>query len=218
MSVDEQATTGRKRRGGAIAAILGVVVLLAAGGTMIYLGLQPTAPEPAPLPTAFTASPKAQVSVDATAKELPADTLSIPDLGVQAPLLPGEVITKDGGRTLDIPGDPAKLTLYAGGAEPCASEGTVLVAGHVSSYGVHGALWSLSKIEANAPVIMTCADGTATTWQAVSVDVTAKAALPQDIFTDTGPKRAVLVTCGGPVMADGHYRDNVIVELAPVDS
>lgn len=80
MSVDEQATTGRKRRGGAIAAILGVVVLLAAGGTMIYLGLQPTAPEPAPLPTAFTASPKAQVSVDATAKELPADTLSIPDL------------------------------------------------------------------------------------------------------------------------------------------
>ncbi len=212
------ATTPRKR-GSTFAVLASILVLLGAGGVMIYLGLQPGEPEPAPLPSAFTASPVPRVSIDAAAaKELPPNSLSIPDLGVQAPLLPGEVVTQDGERTLDIPGDPAKLTRYAGGAKPCSSEGTVLVAGHVSSYGVHGALWSLSEIEANAPVAMTCDDGTITTWQVVSVDVTPKAALPQDIFTESGPLRAVLVTCGGPVLADGHYRDNVIVELAPVEA
>lgn len=196
-----------------------MILLLGAGGTLIYLGLQPGEPEPAPLPTSFTAEPNPDLELDPAALEdLPADTLAIPDLDIEAPLLPGDIVTLDAGRTLVIPSDPAKLTIYSGGAEPCDKKGTVMVAGHVSSYGVHGALWSLSKIQPNAPVVMTCSDGTVTTWQAVSVDATPKSALPQDIFTNKGPLRAVIVTCGGPVMADGHYRDNVVVELVKVDT
>ena len=43
-----------------------------------------------------------------------------------------------------------------------------------------------------------------------------KAALPTSIFTRTGERRLVLVTCGGPFdAARRRYRDNVIVTALP---
>ena len=43
-----------------------------------------------------------------------------------------------------------------------------------------------------------------------------KAELPTSIFTRTGERRLVLVTCGGPFDArTERYRDNVIVTAVP---
>ena len=43
-----------------------------------------------------------------------------------------------------------------------------------------------------------------------------KAALPTSIYTRTGERRLVLVTCGGPFDAKTkRYRDNVIVTALP---
>ena len=55
-----------------------------------------------------------------------------------------------------------------------------------------------------------------TVWSAVQAAEMPKDELPTDIFNASGERRLVVVTCGGPVMANGHYRDNVIVSFAPV--
>jgi hypothetical protein len=42
------------------------------------------------------------------------------------------------------------------------------------------------------------------------------AALPASIYSRTGPRRLVLVTCGGPFNQNiGHYRDNIVVTAVP---
>jgi hypothetical protein len=189
------------------------------GAYMIQLGMNPL-PEPAPLPEPFIVVAGSVEDrpdpVEAPAMER--SMLAIPSLGVSAAMIPGTIVGEGTDRTLQIPPDPARLTVFREGASPCDSNGTVLVAGHVSSSGVHGALWPLAGIRPLAAVYMSCEDGTRTQWEVVAVFVTPKGELSQDIFTSEGRLRAEIVTCGGPVMPDGHYRDNVRVELRRVQT
>lgn len=199
--------------------LVAVAPSLVAGAWLLASGLGVTQqPGPAPEPTPFTVSgqvadpAEALVRDEQSAPQLAPDRLAIPSLGIEAPLVPGTISR----RSLEIPDDPATLTLYEGGGEPCGTTGTVLAAGHVVSRGTRGALWPLHRIEPRATAWLSCGDGALTTWRVVGVEVTRKRDLPQDVFDRSGPRRLVVVTCGGPVMPDGHYRDNVIVHLAPV--
>ena len=60
-----------------------------------------------------------------------------------------------------------------------------------------------------------------TTWHVTSVREVVKSALPQDIFTKSGPRRLVVVTCGGALepIPGSHgefsYDDNIIVTAVP---
>lgn len=205
------------RASGWIVAVIGATASLATGAWLLARGLDaPAAPEPVPEPVPFTAPAGAPVPdiEEPSSPGLAADRLAIPSLGIEAPLVRAGV----SGHSLDIPDDPGSLTLYDDGGDPCGTTGTVLLAGHVVSRGVRGALWPLHAIEPGARAWLTCGDGTLTAWTAVAVDVTAKRDLPQDLFASTGPHRLVVVTCGGPVMPDGHYRDNVIVYFEPADA
>lgn len=213
----------RTRKRNRLVAILVAVFALAclAGGTgLVVVGLTPGAPEPAPLPEPFSAaSGTATGEVDPagttpSSQSMEANRLLVPSLGIYAPTQLGSVVPADGvGRTLEIPPDPANLTIYDKGAQPCSTQGTVMLAGHVASRGQHGALWPLSSIAPNAAVFISCADGTVTKWRTSAVEVTQKQDLPQDLFTAVGPRKAVIITCGGAVTASGHYPDNVIVTL-----
>lgn len=43
-----------------------------------------------------------------------------------------------------------------------------------------------------------------------------KADLPLDVWSQTGPARLMLVTCGGPFDSSiGRYRDNIVVTAVP---
>jgi hypothetical protein len=216
----EKGGDSRRRRRRVLGVLVFVVGLIGLG--LVGYGLWGITPEAAPEPTAFSVSPGAITGTGdpaqphLTAADLGADRLWIPSLGVNAAIEAGNIVVNSGSRTLEIPADPAKLTRYAEGAAPCDQSGTVLLAGHVSSYGTRGALYPLSQIKPNAAVYLTCSNGSPTTWQVTSVTVTEKFEFPQNLFTKTGTRRAAIVTCGGPVMSDGHYRDNVIVELVPV--
>lgn len=196
-----------RRLGRAIRATAAVAGLAAAGVALVVAGLSPQPPEPAPVPEPFViAADQLPPAEPAPAAVGVPNRLTIESLGVDAPLLPGEV----SGLSLRLPSDPALLTLHTDGGQPCGDQGTVLIAGHVSSYGTKGVLWPLHAIKPGATAHVTCADGTLTTWQATGVRLERKADLPQNVFDAAGDRRLVIVTCGGPVMADGHYRDNVI--------
>ena len=100
-----------------------------------------------------------------------------------------------------------------------ASAGTTLLAGHVNYGGVNGALYKLASIKPGADVYTADNKGTVTHWRVFELTSVVKAALPQDIFTATGPRRLVIVTCGGSVLhlAGGNtYEDNVLAYAVPV--
>lgn len=118
---------------------------------------------------------------------------------------------------LVIPSNPSNLTLYSGGGAVCGSQGTVLLAGHVSSHGKKGALHYLASVPQGTLVYATCSDGTLTKWVTSAPQAAPKDSLPQGVFNASGKRRMVLVTCGGALRRDGTFADNVRVDLLPVD-
>ena len=63
---------------------------------------------------------------------------------------------------------------------------------------------------------MRSATGTTRSYRVTSLRRVRKAALPTGIFTRSGERRLVLVTCGGPFdTRTKRYRDNVIVTAVP---
>jgi hypothetical protein len=66
-------------------------------------------------------------------------------------------------------------------------------------------------------VQVTVAGGGTATYRVVSVRSYPKTALPTNVWSLRGPRRLVLVTCGGPFdEAAGHYRDNIVLTAVPV--
>lgn len=202
--------SGHLRRAGA-PLLLGLVAsLAAAGGWLIASGFTP-AEETLPEPSPFVVIPDTGSPVPSE-PGMAANQLRIPSIGLdRADLLPGGIIDDQ----LQLPSDPSKLTVYTDGAPACATQGTTLLAGHVINQGVHGALWPLHQIRPGAVAYLTCPDGTMTAWQVSQVQVVPKDSLPGDVYDADGRRRLVVVTCGGPVMRNGHYRDNVIVSFEP---
>lgn len=149
---------------------------------------------------------------------LPA-AVTIPDLGIEAPLRP-ETVT---GGELVIPGDPRVLgywhgALGRGGAvdEEVPERGTLVLAGHVDVNGDLGALHQLSRVEPGMVVTLRDADGRDEDWLVDALEVRHKEDLPE--FPADGPRRLAIVTCGGPVVSGAggrSYRDNVIAWATP---
>jgi LPXTG-site transpeptidase (sortase) family protein len=174
---------------------------------------------PAPLPAeAFTEAAPASVRGDgwmAPPRPLGAERLLIPAIDVDAPIVDSTI---DNG-LLTIP-EHSEVGRYVGGGSVRSENGTVLLAGHVSSYGHPGALRLLSRLRAGDWVYLSDEDGNLLGAVVTGVEVRLKADLPDGLFTSSGERRVVLVTCGGEVVtrSDGtrHYASNVIVTAVPV--
>ena len=172
-----------------------------------------------PDPTASAAPSSARPAKPASkAPPTPTNRLVIPSLRINATLLDESIVDN----SLTIPDDVDDVGHYRGGAPLVGAAGTVLLAGHVNERGQgNGALFELSRIAADAVVQTVTAAGATSTWHVTSVQEVNKAALPQDIFTASGPRRLVVVTCGGalePIPGDPgafSYQDNVIVTAVP---
>ncbi|HSP39758.1 MAG TPA: class F sortase, partial [Frankiaceae bacterium] len=94
----------------------------------------------------------------------------------------------------------------------------MVIDGHVDSAqrGL-GAFFSLKKMHSGDEVTLTLTDGSRAAYQVYARQVYAKdKPLSPDLFARTGPRRLVLITCGGAFdSATHHYRDNVVVLAAP---
>jgi sortase (surface protein transpeptidase) len=176
-------------------------------------------PAPAPSPPAPDAGTPPPVTVRDAAPAAPAERpapvrLAVPALGVDAPL-DAVGVTADG--QMQLPEDVGRVGWYRFGPVPGAS-GSAVVAGHVDDREQGpGVLFPLRGAEAGQELLVTDSAGGQTRWRVVSRERLEKQALPLErLFARAGPPRLVLVTCGGPFLADlGAYRDNVVVVAEP---
>lgn len=148
-----------------------------------------------------------------------ADRLFVPTIDVEAPI---DSVGSDNGAMI-IPDDVRRVGRWDGGATLEASGGTVLVAGHVNFAGQGpGVLHNLFDVQPGAIVVTTDRTGNRTSWRITGLASYDKQALPAGIFTKTGPRRLVLVTCGGDLLhVDGPdggyntYEKNVVAQAVP---
>lgn len=217
------ARSGWWRRG--VPAVLGGACVLGGAGLVAW-GLHPAPAPDAPLPTApfsvaATGRPGdpvrgATTSTASKPEALPTpgpSRLVVPSLGIDAPI---DDVALDPSGGLVVPGDPARVGRWTGAAASTARKGTTLLAGHVDSDGRLGALHGLSRAAPAARIVTTDAAGRPTTWQVVALETRHKDDVPA--FPATGPRRLVVVTCGGRVLrtsAGFTYEDNVVVTAVP---
>ena len=135
--------------------------------------------------------------------------------GIDAPVYEVGIDTRSG--ALAIPKDIDRVAWWRDGASPGSSNGAILLAGHIdSARRGAGAFYALKNARRGDTVTVTSDDGKTREYRVSTMLRVRKAALPESIYSRTGRRRLVLVTCGGPFYtATGHYRDNLIVTAFP---
>jgi hypothetical protein len=149
---------------------------------------------------------------------LRANQLAVPDLCISAPLVP---TSRTAQGALRIPASATEVGHWDGGAALSATSGTTLLAGHVT-YGAEGrgSLFDLARVGAGQTLYTVDGEGNVHAWEVLELEQVTKQRLPETVFAGrSGPRRLVVVTCGGPVIHVPGYgathRDNVVVTARP---
>ncbi len=195
----------------------------AAVGGNLAVGGNATATVGRSAPVAGTTAPGGGATGECAMPVQPAHVV-IGSLCVNGPIITTSA-TPEG--ALIIPQDVHQIGMWDKGAPITGSDqqpltqGTTLLAGHVNAADQgSGTFYDLYKVQPGAVVYVTDPAGSVTRWRVVGLDVVVKAALPKSVFAGpTGPRKLVLVTCGGPIRnipgVGNTYRDNVIVSATP---
>jgi hypothetical protein len=142
--------------------------------------------------------------------------LTVPAAGIDASVTPVGV---DANGTMVVPKEVSEVGWYRFGPAPGAAAGAAVIAGHVDArtQGV-GALFALRTVGVGDRVTVAVAGGRTLTYRVVGKQTITKQRLPVErLFARDGAPRLVLITCGGPFLADlGSYRDNLVVVAVPV--
>lgn len=166
------------------------------------------APAPAVKNSPAEAAP---VEIPSTIGTQAPDLLSVPALGISATIVTSPLRNN----ALVIPSSQY-VGEYTEGTPLTGTEGTTLLVGHVNF--PDGSMGAMGPITYAKPgQIINASDGTGRihAYRIATVATYVKQALPDEVFATTGPRRLVLVTCGGPVI-NGYYRDNVVVTATPM--
>lgn len=208
---------------GVIMAALIIVGLIGAGlilhGTS-HNGEQLPAPEPS---ATFSLDPDSALRVEGKpmSKLGPGDmepnSVLIPDLTILAPVRDVSTFsTVKGQKSMDIPSDPADAAWWTKSAPLVGgAHGPTTVTGHVAWGDDWGAFHHLSQARAGMVVWTKNKDGRTQKWVVNKVYVRPRTEFPQELWSDKGARRLVLITCGGEPV-NNHFPDNVFVEAIPV--
>lgn len=221
---------------GFAAALLAIAALFVWGATMVTRGVEQAHPSAhaQPLPTkTFNLPPRQVVKLKSrpklatpqpgsivrscTPEAGSSPQVQIPALCIYAPLVD---TGPDSAGDLLIPDEVHSVGLDRSSAPSTGKLGSTLVAGHVDDANQgDGAFYFLHTVQAGDDIYVTDLGGARTHWKVFSVQTVGKAALPTDVWSTTGPKQLVLVTCGGPLLhlsSGNTYADNVIVRATAV--
>ncbi|MDT0203430.1 class F sortase [Nocardioides sp. AE5] len=147
-------------------------------------------------------------------EEMGPDTVLVPQLRVQAPLMQVGVRQSD----VVVPFDAQKVGVYKGAAPLTAAQGTTTLVGHVTNGAELGAFYPLAGAESGMRIWTRDGAGAPQEWVVQRVVTYPRTVLPDELFAVDGPRRLVLITCGGEVRRVGsarHYAENVVVEAVP---
>ena len=226
----------RPRHRTGIALIVATVAIAVAGGVAIGVGVAGGSAHAAhgqPLPVdPFSLDPAAARKLPppaALAKPQPGSIASScqPEqispsvqIGAQCIFAPIVNVGTDPSGSLTIPSDVHLVGYDTQTAPLDAAIGTTVIAGHVDDRAQGpGVFYYLYRTVAGTEITVTAANGHVSRWRAYRVVSVNKSRLPADIFSTTGPRRLVLVTCGGTlgyVPGYGYsYSDNVLVYATP---
>ncbi len=144
-------------------------------------------------------------------------SVSIPSLGINAPIVPTTTSGTGANKQLLIPANIHTVGWWDNSSPP-GTAGTTLLAGHVDWYGQGpGALYHLVSIQAGSQIQLKTSTGAVSNWIAGPAKLESKSYVASTHWTSTGAPTLVLVTCGGPFNAtDGQYLDNVVVKASLV--
>jgi hypothetical protein len=117
---------------------------------------------------------------------------------------------------LEIP-DETEIGWYRYGAAPGHPGATVLAA-HVSWNRTTGPFARLGSIEPGDQVEVALDDGTIRHYEVVERAIYGKLELPHErLWTNTGPEKLVLITCGGAYNPDlRRYAENIVTYAVPI--
>ena len=139
-------------------------------------------------------------------------TLRIPRIGVDAPVVP---IRSTQDRVLLPPRDPGIAGWWSDGAAPGASHGSAVLVGHTVRNNGGGVFDDVGTLR-SGDTIEVEGSNTTLTYRVQSVDVLSKDQVARDaeqIFTQAGPGRLVVITCDD---WDGTtWQSNIITIAAP---
>lgn len=140
--------------------------------------------------------------------------LSIPSLGVLAPVVPVG-LAED--RSMQIPG-VSEAGWYLPGRAPGSPTGSAVIAAHVDFNERPGVFFELRDIQPGAEVVVTDAAGGTHRFVVTERTQVAKDRVPmQELFRTGGDPVLTLVTCGGAFDSGARsYSDNIIVRAVPV--
>jgi len=168
-------------------------------------------------PTPSASASIAQSAVPQTPSESPATsvaglyTLQIPRIGVNAPVV---AIESNADRVLVPPRNPGLAGWWSDGAAPGEPRGSVVVVGHTVRAG-GGVFDQMGTLHGGDTIEVEGSHATLT-YRVQSVAVLSKDDLARDaeqIFTQTGPGRLVVITCAD---WDGSsWRSNIVTIATP---
>jgi LPXTG-site transpeptidase (sortase) family protein len=164
----------------------------------------------------YLEGPKIPVVIDSV-ESIPV-SVHIPDLSVKSDVVPVGV---DAANNVVVPDDIQEIGWYAFAAGPMDSQGSVVLVGHRDGVvSGRGAFYGIDQLEAGDPVVLRTADGSRIRFvveEAESVTKERFSELAPEIFSSSGDKRLILITCGGEyVKSAGGYQENVLVTASPV--
>jgi sortase (surface protein transpeptidase) len=142
--------------------------------------------------------------------------LTVPSAGIDASVTPVGVDTNG---AMVVPKEVSEVGWYRYGPAPGATAGAAVLAGHVDARAQGaGALFALRTVGVGDRVTVALDGGRSLVYRVVGKQTITKQRLPVErLFARDGAPRLVLITCGGPFLADlGSYRDNLVIVAEPV--
>jgi LPXTG-site transpeptidase (sortase) family protein len=203
----------------AVLAVLAVVVIWVTGDEAPAADARSTQ-SPAsvltPTPEATPSVAQSEVPLDPAESQAAAIegpyTLRIPRIGVEAPVVP---IESNEDRVLLPPRDPGIAGWWRDGAAPGEPEGSAVLVGHTVRNNGGGVFDHVGTLR-NGDTIEVEGSRSALTYRVQSVEVLSKEDVARDaeqIFTQTGPGRLVVITCDD---FDGTtWRSNIVTVAVP---
>ena len=196
----------------AVTAVAAGLVLAIAGTagalTASHSGYVP--PRPPPVHPVLPPAGRAQTpSPQATARLPPPVSLTIPVIGVRAPVIR---LGLTGSGALQVPGTTTVAGWYTGSPPPGAV-GSAIIAGHVDSIAGPGVFYRLNRLRRGDRVYVKERGGRLAVFAVGSVRQYRKSVFPPlRVYGPTPTPQLRLITCGGTFDPQtGHYLSNVVV-------